>query len=744
VKTVFKIIAGLIVVIVIAIAAVLITFNPNDYKKQITDAVEQQTGRTLTINGDISVSVFPWIGFEVGKVSLSNASGFSAADFARISRLDIKIKLLPLLRREVDIDKVRLHGLFVSLETHKDGKTNWQDLIPESADVDKQATPVDAAAAGEPSTGPALAGLLINGVDLVGANIQWIDDSSGMQAKISDLNLETGAIKFDDWVPLSFSAHVNNSQPEADASVKLDTRIRVNQALDVFDVKNFTLDVNALMKSIASDRIAATIKMNADVDMRKQTVNLSSLDVSALGASLKAALTITDLDTKPLIKGTVSSNTIKPRELANKLGIQLPPSRDSWALSELSFNSDLEAGTTFAKLDKLTVKLDKSTLSGFVHVNNLAQPNISYQLALDAIDVDAYLPAPVASPAPVAPEAAAPPADVAIPLPLEFLRKLALDGQFSIASLQVSKIAISDMLIKTHAADGVIKVDPLSMKLLDGSFNAGLTLDARSTPGYQINAKATDIKPAGVVNPLLKGLLGNQKLSLEGVAQFNADIKTHGETLNTLKQAATGTVSINMGHTSVTGVDINYYLRDGIAKFAENKKLSVPENFRGIYTPEQKTAFDKVLVHAKLAGGKVHNDQLLLDSRRLKVNGSGMINIMNNTLDEKVFVQLDVGENKTVLEKILQKPVGVRVHGAFAQPAIDIDYDSLTKAITGMLKQEAKAKAQEKADAFKAEQKAKLEAQKQKLKEQEAAKKAELEQKAKDKLKDKLKGLFGQ
>ncbi len=229
---------------------------------------------------------------------------------------------------------------------------------------------------------------------------------------------------------------------------------------------------------------------------------------------------------------------------------------------------------------------------------------------------------------------------------------------------------------------------------------------------------------------------------VEGVAQFNADIKTRGETLNTLKQSATGTVSLNMGHTSITGVDINYYLRNAIAGFAESKKLSVPEDFRGTYTPEQKTAFDQVVVHAKLGNGKVNNDQLLLDSRRLKVNGSGVINIMNNTLDEKVFVQLDVGRDKTLVEKILQKPVGVRVHGAFAQPAIDIDYDSLSKAISSMLKEEAKAKAREKADAFKAEQKAKLDAQKQKLKEQEEAKKAELEQKAKDKLKDKLKGLF--
>jgi AsmA protein len=739
VKTVFKIIAGLLVVIIIAIAAVIVTFDPNDYKVQISDAVKQQTGRTLTIDGTISLSLFPWVGLELGKLSLSNAKGFSKAEFARMDQLDIKVKLLPLLWRKIEIDKVRLHGLFVSLETNKDGTTNWQDLSAAPAVAETPAAPA------EKTAPPALAGLLVNGIDLVGANIQWLDNQSGVEAKISDLNLETGAIKFDAWIPVSFTAQVNNSQPELDADIDLKTQVKINQALNVFDVQGFRLDLGVLMKSIMATRMKLTVNMDANADLQTQTVKLSTLNVSALGASLNTVLTITGLDKQPLIKGTLSSNSIKPRVLAERFGIELPATRDSWALTALNFSSTVEAGTEFAKLDNLVVKLDKSTLSGFVHVNKIAQPEISYQLALDTINVDAYLPAP-ATAAPASAPSTAPPADVAIELPLELLRKLGLDGEFSIAALSVSDIAISDLSMQTSATGGVIKIDPLSMNLLGGTATAGLTLDARGTPAYQINAKASDIKPAEIVNPMLAGLLGNQKLALEGVAQLNADIKTHGNSLNALKQAATGSINISMGQTSVTGVDIDYYLRDAVASFAESKKIYPPENFRGVYTPEQKTAFDKVVVSAKLGNGKVNNDQLLLDSRRLKVNGSGVIDIMANTLDEKVNVQLDAGRQKTIAEKILQKPVGVRIHGPFAQPAIDVDYASLGSAITAMLKDEAKAKVQEKTDAMKAEAQARIDAEKQRLKQEADAKKAELEKKAienlKDSAKDRLKKMF--
>ena len=123
-KLVLKLLAIVLVVIVLAFAALVITFDPNNYKDTITAQVEKQTGRKFEIAGDISLSLFPWIGIEVENVSLANAEGFSEQPFMRVSQLDVKVMLLPLLRKDVQVDKLRLHGLFASLEIDANGKNN--------------------------------------------------------------------------------------------------------------------------------------------------------------------------------------------------------------------------------------------------------------------------------------------------------------------------------------------------------------------------------------------------------------------------------------------------------------------------------------------------------------------------------------------------------------------------------------------------------------------------------------------
>ena len=127
-KFVFKLVGVLFAILLLALAVLVFTFDANNYKDTITAQVEKQTGRQFEIAGDISLSVFPWIGIQVEEVKLANAEGFSKEPFVRISQLDVKVMLLSLLHKELQVDKVRLHGLFASLEVNKDGGNNWSDL----------------------------------------------------------------------------------------------------------------------------------------------------------------------------------------------------------------------------------------------------------------------------------------------------------------------------------------------------------------------------------------------------------------------------------------------------------------------------------------------------------------------------------------------------------------------------------------------------------------------------------------
>ena len=101
-KLLFKVLTIVIALALLAVTALVLTFDPNNYKDTITEQVEAQTGREFTIAGDIGLSVFPWVGVEVEDVQLANAEGFSDRAFAKIAQLDVKVKVLPLLRKQLE------------------------------------------------------------------------------------------------------------------------------------------------------------------------------------------------------------------------------------------------------------------------------------------------------------------------------------------------------------------------------------------------------------------------------------------------------------------------------------------------------------------------------------------------------------------------------------------------------------------------------------------------------------------
>ena len=95
-KTWFKrILIGLVVLVVVAVvglAIFLLTFDPNAYKYKLEELVQERYHRTLTIDGEIELSLFPRIGLSVQGVSLSEPN--SPDTFASIESTRLALSLI--------------------------------------------------------------------------------------------------------------------------------------------------------------------------------------------------------------------------------------------------------------------------------------------------------------------------------------------------------------------------------------------------------------------------------------------------------------------------------------------------------------------------------------------------------------------------------------------------------------------------------------------------------------------------
>ena len=110
-----------------ALAFIAATFDPNHYKAQVADLVKEKTQRTLTIEGDIRLMLFPKLGVHLGRTRLSEFK--SEKDFASLDDMRVSLALIPLLSRQVVVDQIQLDGLRAILVKYKDGKINFDDLL---------------------------------------------------------------------------------------------------------------------------------------------------------------------------------------------------------------------------------------------------------------------------------------------------------------------------------------------------------------------------------------------------------------------------------------------------------------------------------------------------------------------------------------------------------------------------------------------------------------------------------------
>ena len=129
VKILGILVATAVAVAIFAAIVFVLVFDPNDYKDKISAGVREATGRELVIEGDLSLSLFPWLAIEMGRTELGNAPGFDDTPFASFESARLSVRVMPLLlQRQVVVGTAALDSLRVNLQVRKDGKGNWEDF----------------------------------------------------------------------------------------------------------------------------------------------------------------------------------------------------------------------------------------------------------------------------------------------------------------------------------------------------------------------------------------------------------------------------------------------------------------------------------------------------------------------------------------------------------------------------------------------------------------------------------------
>ena len=99
--------------------------NPAQLTKILSSTVKSTTGRDLVISGPVSLKLFPSISVTADQVSFSNAPWASDKQMFTLKHVEMDIRLLPLIKGDVEISRIKLAGLDAHLQTNSAGEVNW-------------------------------------------------------------------------------------------------------------------------------------------------------------------------------------------------------------------------------------------------------------------------------------------------------------------------------------------------------------------------------------------------------------------------------------------------------------------------------------------------------------------------------------------------------------------------------------------------------------------------------------------
>lgn len=226
------VLAGLLLGTVLVISFV---FDPNQYRDEIIQLVKEKTGRDLKIGKKIGWSFFPSLGIEAGGLELSNAAGFGKEPFASIDSAGVRVEFMPLLRRQIAVDSVYLHGLTLNLAKNATGRNNWQDIAARDT---KTETPPPSS---QDSSKLPIEGISVGRLDVRRANINWRDDTAGSLLAVRNLELNTS--KFISGEPLDLRLGFELAR-DKNAPVKVALQSRLTVAPDTLKLSKVDLKLD--------------------------------------------------------------------------------------------------------------------------------------------------------------------------------------------------------------------------------------------------------------------------------------------------------------------------------------------------------------------------------------------------------------------------------------------------------------------------------------------------------------------
>jgi len=466
-----RILVECLVVLVLACTGVLLWasyyIDTGEFRTRFTETLQVVLNRSVTLEGDLDIEVWPRLALTVEDLSIGEAPGFGDGPAARCDDIGIRVRIIPLFSRRVEVDSLELDGLEGMVVRNEAGVFNWQSLLERGEQAGSGASAI---------SGWTFA---VNSVEIADAELLFRDEMGGTEYKLSGIDINTGTVAMGEDVPFSLSSDFSWADQglRADLILKGMVRIMSGSASPVFSQTSVQARVSG--DFLPDNAEPGEFISNVDLDWDKRTVTFDDFKASLFGLRVEGDLASGNLDKGLDFKGHVTVHPFAPRDILARYAPDLPlkdvEGLDSGAVA--SFVHVTEQGASF---EDLVLSLDDITVRGRCGFTGWESPVFDFALRGSTIDLDHYLPM-FRTGTPFIWD------DFSLP----FFRAFRGSGTVRADGFEVLDTLVSDIRLKVDATDKGILVDAgairQGMASLGGSLNVVLGRGAKGEPTLALN-----------------------------------------------------------------------------------------------------------------------------------------------------------------------------------------------------------------------------------------------------------------
>jgi AsmA protein len=421
------IVGGLLVVFAAAILLIPMFVDAGKFKPLIEKRISEATGRAVSVGEDLRLSLFPRVGIASSDLRLGNPPGFEEKEFVTVKSFDVRVKLFPLLRKDIQVQRFILNEPRIVLVRSKDGTGNWE--MPQKPDETRpKEKPTEKGGVELP-----IKALAVNDFAIKNGTVIWTDHKTGLQKEAADVNLRLKDLSLDQPIGIAFSGRL--------------------------DGKPLSLNgkVGPIGRQIGQGTIYLDIVLTA---LEEFKCKLKGQVENALSA--------------PRVDLAVDLDEFSPRKLLAAFGQSFPvATADPKAIDRLALVAKIKADKDGLNVSDGKLKLDDSVLNLTAKAADFSKPDVSFNITLDQINVDRYMPPKGDTNQEQdkkSTKTAVPPAGKTAPKteakPFNFAA-VSVDGRLKAGKVTLNKRDIQDIQLVVQGKNGPIKLS-LSARLKEG------------------------------------------------------------------------------------------------------------------------------------------------------------------------------------------------------------------------------------------------------------------------------------